>query len=333
MSADKRRYADNRLLSKPGPVIIPQRRPGNKDRGFVRAYASVLADCDISQVVFLNFLEGSFQASKAVYVAAGIVGLFPETAAQITSVIVQTVAGTAREIQSWHRANTFLDRVNQELFMPRRLYAMVMAFKDDLGKTLFGIEKVDINQPVEKPTFDPAPTIAKYTHSDEHPEMNMVKKHLKNIRLASGKTHGQIKLPVAAPGEPEGSLEKVKSAGAWEAKNPGSSLAVPESGRKGFVSRYDDPNHPVINGKISSVLTGSLLGSKSGLIERAATSIKESHDSKRIARGKPPSEPIKEKWHRYQRKKKPGLAKNVLQQDDELQQSIAQLEHLMQQAG
>ena len=100
-----------------------------------------------------------------------------------------------------------------------------------------------------------------------------------------------------------------------EAKNPGSSLAVPELGRKGFVSRYNYPNHPVNNGKTSSVLPGGLLGSRSGLIERAATSIKESHDSKRIARGKPPSEPIKEKWHRYQRKKKPGLAKNVLQQD------------------
>ncbi|KAB8218028.1 hypothetical protein BDV33DRAFT_193084 [Aspergillus novoparasiticus] len=381
----------------PCPVIIPQRRPGNKDRGFVRAYAPVLADCGINQDVFLNFLEDFFQASKAspwievVYVAAGIVGFFPETAAQITSIIVQTVAGTAREIQSRHRANTFLDRVNQDLFMPRGLYAMVMAFKDDvpgqqsgalgqlsqkLGKTLFGLEKVDINQPVEKLTFDPAPTIAKYTHTDEHPEMDMVKKRLKNIRLASGKTHGQIELPEAAPlvypdldraaaramegngKEAEGTREKMKSAGAWvqdymdrkaqasyEAKNPGSTLVVPESGRKGFVSRYNDPNHPVNNGKLTSVLTGGLIGSKPGLIERAATSIRESQDSRRIARGEPPSEPIKEKWQRYQRKKKPGLAKKVLQQDvlyllivnmpteEELQQSIAQLEHLMQQAG
>ncbi|KAB8212018.1 hypothetical protein BDV34DRAFT_219231 [Aspergillus parasiticus] len=378
----------------PCPVIIPQRRPGNKDRGFVRAYAPMLADCGINQDVFLNFLEDFFQASKAspwievVYVAAGIVGFFPETAAQITSIIVQTVAGTARGIQSRHRANTFLDRVNQDLFMPRGLYAMVMAFKDDvpgqqsgalgqlsqkLGKTLFGLEKVDINQPVEKPTFDPAPTIAK---------------------LASGKTHGLIELPEAAPlvypdldraaaramegngREAEGTREKMKSAGAWvqdymdrkaqasyastallvlvgyyfanknqEAKNPGSSLAVPESGRKGFVSRYNDPNHPVNNGKLTSVLTGGLIGSKPGLIERAATSIRESQDSKRISRGEPPSEPIKEKWQRYQRKKKPGLAKKVLQQDvlyllivnmpteEELQQSIGQLEHLMQQAG
>ncbi|KJK63850.1 hypothetical protein P875_00064666 [Aspergillus parasiticus SU-1] len=250
----------------PCPVIIPQRRPGNKDRGFVRAYAPVLADCGINQDVFLNFLEDFFQASKAspwievVYVAAGVVGFFPETAAQITSIIIQTVAGTA--------------------------------------------------------------------HSP------------------SGKTHGLIELPEAAPlvypdldraaaramegngREAEKTREKMKSAGAWvqdymdrkaqasyEAKNPGSSLAVPESGRKGFVSRYNDANHPVNNGKLTSVLTGGLIGSKPGLIERAATSIRESQDSKRIARGEPPSEPIKEKWQRYQRKKKPSLAKKLLQQD------------------
>ncbi|KAE8360369.1 hypothetical protein BDV27DRAFT_167873 [Aspergillus caelatus] len=382
----------------PCPVIIPQRRPGNKDRGFVRAYAPVLADCGIGQDVFLKFLEDFFQASKAsawievVYIAAGIVGFFPETAAQITSIIVQTVAGTAREIQSRHRSNTFLDRVNQDLFMPRGLYAMVMAFKDEapdqqqgalgllsekLVKSLFGIEKVDINQPAEKQTFDAGPTIAKYTHTDEHPEMNMVKKRLKNIRLASGKTHGQIELPEAAPlvypdldratagamestgKESEGTREKMQSAGAWvqdymdrkaqasyEAKNPGSSLAVPQSGRKGFVSRYNDPNHPVNNGKLTSVLTGGLMGNKPCLIERVATSIRESQDSKRIARGEPPSEPIKEKRQRYHRKKKkPGFAKKVLQQDvlyllivnmpteEELKQSIAQLEHLMEQSG
>ncbi|KAE8332858.1 hypothetical protein BDV39DRAFT_199859 [Aspergillus sergii] len=312
----------------PCPVIIPQRRPGNKDRGFVRAYAPVLADCSINQDVFLNFLEDFFQASKAapwievVYVAAGIVGFFPETAAQITSIIVQTVTGTAREIQSRHRTNTFLDQVNQDLFMPRGLYAWSWPLK-------------------RMSQASKAEPLASYLRN-EHGQ-----KAVKNIRLASGKTHGQIELPEAAPlvypdldraaertmedkgREAEGTREKMKSAGAWvqdymdrkaqasyvKAKNPGSSLAVPESGRKGFVSRYNDPNHPVNNGKITSVLTGGLIGSKPGLIERAATSIRESQVSRRIARGEPPSEPIKEKWQRYQRKKKPGLAKKVLQQD------------------
>ena len=46
------------------PVIIPQRRPGSKIRGFVRAYAPVLADYDIDQDAFLNFLKTFHKASQ-----------------------------------------------------------------------------------------------------------------------------------------------------------------------------------------------------------------------------------------------------------------------------
>jgi hypothetical protein len=42
----------------PCPVIIPQRRPRKRERGFVRAYAPVLADSGVSEDVFLEFLEG-----------------------------------------------------------------------------------------------------------------------------------------------------------------------------------------------------------------------------------------------------------------------------------
>lgn len=48
----------------PCPVIIPQRRPRNKDRGFVRAYSPVLDDCGISQDVFLKFLKDWLAASQ-----------------------------------------------------------------------------------------------------------------------------------------------------------------------------------------------------------------------------------------------------------------------------
>lgn len=40
------------------PVILPQRRPKNKERGFVRAYAPVLQTCGIDQTEFLAFLDG-----------------------------------------------------------------------------------------------------------------------------------------------------------------------------------------------------------------------------------------------------------------------------------
>lgn len=41
----------------PRPVIIPQRRPRDYSRGFMRAYAPVLADNGITQRAFLDFLK------------------------------------------------------------------------------------------------------------------------------------------------------------------------------------------------------------------------------------------------------------------------------------
>lgn len=130
-----------------------------------------------------------------------MVGSVPELATQIVSTVVQVVAGTARELQSRSRRNTFLDRVNQELFMPRGLYAMVMAFKDEVpgqqprgplsklanatGKALFPAERLDVNQ-----------TVAKYSNPDA--DMSKMKKGMQSIRLVSGKTHGEIELPEAA---------------------------------------------------------------------------------------------------------------------------------------
>ena len=50
----------------PCPVVIPQRRPGSKTRGFMRAYAPVLADYDISEAAFLNFLKSFHKASLVI---------------------------------------------------------------------------------------------------------------------------------------------------------------------------------------------------------------------------------------------------------------------------
>lgn len=56
----------------PCPVIIPQRRPRNKDRGFVRAYAPVLDNCGVIQEVFLKFLKNWLAASQVSSALSGI---------------------------------------------------------------------------------------------------------------------------------------------------------------------------------------------------------------------------------------------------------------------
>jgi hypothetical protein len=90
----------------PCPVILPQRRPGDKKRGFVRAYAPVLADSGIDQGAFLEFLNTFHAASKAspwltvVNVAAAGAGMAPSAIAMGVSTAVRVTAGTAQEVQT-----------------------------------------------------------------------------------------------------------------------------------------------------------------------------------------------------------------------------------------
>lgn len=89
----------------PCPVILPQRRPRDKKRGFVRAYAPVLEDCGIDQATFLEFLK-TFQLSckadkwlQVVNLSAGIVGLVPGPITMGVSIAVQFAVGVAMEVQ------------------------------------------------------------------------------------------------------------------------------------------------------------------------------------------------------------------------------------------
>jgi hypothetical protein len=89
----------------PCPVILPQRRPKDKKRGFVKAYAPVLANCDIDQNTFLEFLKSFQQSGKAdpwlntINVAAMIAGLVPSITAMAVSAAVKIAVGAAMEVQ------------------------------------------------------------------------------------------------------------------------------------------------------------------------------------------------------------------------------------------
>ena len=66
------------------PVVLPQRRPQTKSRGFVRAYAPLLGQCKgIDETTFLTFLDELYQntqassALQAVNVGSQFVGMVP----------------------------------------------------------------------------------------------------------------------------------------------------------------------------------------------------------------------------------------------------------------
>lgn len=99
----------------PCPVIIPQRRPRDNKRGFVRAYAPVLEDCGIDQATFLDFLKTFHAASKAspwftvVNVAAFGAGFAPSAIAMGVSFAVQVITDIAIDVQT--RTRYVLQRV------------------------------------------------------------------------------------------------------------------------------------------------------------------------------------------------------------------------------
>jgi hypothetical protein len=78
-------YEENPRGNLSCPVIIPQKRPGGKTRGFIRAYAPDLEACGIDQSSFLDFeygferairLSPAFHSMQLVVVAADKVVFF-----------------------------------------------------------------------------------------------------------------------------------------------------------------------------------------------------------------------------------------------------------------
>jgi len=101
----------------PCPVILPQRRPRDKKRGFVRAYAPVLADCGIDQATFLDFLK-TFHASikedkwlHVVNMAAMGAGFVPNPIAMGVSTAIQICVGVAMEVQRRQRSVSSLSNL------------------------------------------------------------------------------------------------------------------------------------------------------------------------------------------------------------------------------
>ncbi|KAI9736248.1 MAG: hypothetical protein M1834_001134 [Cirrosporium novae-zelandiae] len=284
----------------PLPVIIPQRRPRNKTRGFVHAYAPVLADCGIDQQTFLDFLVTFHKASQAspyievINLAAMGLGFVPSISTQVTSAVLQIVAGTAKAVQSRYRTNSFLDKMNDQLFKPHGLFCMIMTFKPDKPNSL--CEEIDINKLVVK-TMTPA--------------SSAMREKMKSLRMASGETRGELQLPEAAPlifpkldqladeaGADQAKQNKFKQSTAfvsdyldrraqatYNAQNPNSILAVQQPQQ--FASRYSDPNHPASSGSLISLVTGGHVNPMAARQSRRAAK-HERKDQKRARYGRDP---------------------------------------------
>ena len=263
----------------PYPIILPQRRPRNRSRGFVQAYAPVLQSVGIDQATWMDFLGTFHKAAQAspfimgIFIAAHLCGYIPTIPTMVCSIIVQHAVLATIVTQRQSRTNTFLDDLNQHFFRPRGLFIFLVSYKGERGK--WSTEALDISHAVAKnvETLD-KPTSGNRTAKIKH-----------NMQWTSGTSHGMIEMPESAPliypaleaaaerGEgnskpnEDGNTSKIKSFRAFlseyndrraqarfQAENPDSSLNVSIS--KHFASRYSDPTHPANSGSLASLVTG-----------------------------------------------------------------------------
>ncbi|KAE8454177.1 hypothetical protein EG329_005102 [Mollisiaceae sp. DMI_Dod_QoI] len=266
------------------PVIIPQRRPRHRTRGFIRAYAPVLSEVGIDQAAFIDFLETFNQASLAspliqvLNLAGVVVTAIGQAYGLVIAAGIQIAVYILDEIQGRKRTNEFLDRVNKEFFRPRGLYALVMTWRPEIASDKQAATSTDV---------DLTSTITSALPSDNGSTLSQVQRKMKT---SDGKTYGDNAFeafgfaevaPLVFPtldeleGKDSEAAKKYKTKGKggqgfvasyfdkramarYSANNPNSMLttaagaeALPE-----FKSRYADPNHPASSGHLFSLLSG-----------------------------------------------------------------------------
>ncbi|CAD6565111.1 MAG: hypothetical protein ASARMPREDX12_005695 [Alectoria sarmentosa] len=158
----------------PFPVIVPQRRPRTKARGFVRAYPPVFEETGISQDAFLSFLKKLHKAAQAspifdvVVIATAIAGAYPDPIVGLAVQAVQVAAGIGQEMQESEQLEVAIERV-------------------DLGATAIAKYGGDVQ---------PDTMVAGPGNSEKPTLLDDVKKKVKQLRIASAETHGEAEMPV-----------------------------------------------------------------------------------------------------------------------------------------
>ncbi|KAI0436110.1 hypothetical protein F4803DRAFT_251881 [Xylaria telfairii] len=266
------------------PIVITQKRPGKRTRGFIKAYAPVLDDVGINEATFLEFID---ELNKAVMPSpwiqainlASLAGMaVPEPFTVLISIAVQQATNAASAAHSRFKTNQFLNQVNKSFFMPRGLIALIMTWKpSQAGEMLTNVN------------WDMEPTITKAANESEQNSLR------KRFAQSSGAT--AFEWPETAPltfpvldnianmdtEKKKNALKRTgtfvagymdaRSRAQWAGQNPDSRMAN-AGPKEQFHSRYSDPNHPASSGDIIALVTGghfqslSARGSRSPLPRR-----------------------------------------------------------------
>ncbi|KAF2274487.1 uncharacterized protein EI97DRAFT_401994 [Westerdykella ornata] len=273
--------ADSFLLSHPQPpsdsagqlalpVVITQRRPGSRTKGFVRAYSPLLADVGIDQTTFLDFLDKLNKAVapspwiQAINLAAFAGMAVPMPFSIAVSLAVKKVADAASELHSRSKTNLFLDRVNESFFAPRGLVALVMTWKPGQKDNMLTRAEFDMQSSIVEASsgsnrhhmFQSSSGASSFEWPATAPLVFPALDELADADDdgANAKKQSAVKRSTKFVGEYFDKRARAK----WAGENPDSNLANAR-GQEEFSSRYADPNHPASSGDPIALLTGGSL--------------------------------------------------------------------------
>ncbi|PYI00304.1 hypothetical protein BO78DRAFT_330356, partial [Aspergillus sclerotiicarbonarius CBS 121057] len=256
----------------PYPVVLPQRRPKTRSRGFIRAYAPILSSFGITEPMFLDFLSTANKSCQAkgwlglINLAALGAMFLPHGISLVVSVAVQIATSVVVEVDGRRRSNNFFDEVNREFFIPRGLFCLVMTWNPE------------VDAPYVR--FDMNDTIVTAMDKGGDGVWGKLKHKLKtsNAEAYGNQLFPEVVAPLVFPEldlqnsvdvdeetrkKYEGLKGKMEFAAGYRDKraqakfineNPDSALIQGE--KPTFASRYGDPTHPANEGSTIALLTG-----------------------------------------------------------------------------
>lgn len=274
------------------PVMLPQKRPGASQRGFIRAYAPILEEVSIDQNAWLDFLTGLDKSiSNNSYLQAvnvAIMGLqIAEVATSGFSIITHAAVAAltagvdaSRKGYMNYARNRYLDGMNERFFKPRGLFCLIISYKPSSSSSS-AIEDVDMSKTIE--ARDGQNKFKNLTNTSAATMTNP----------ASMPQPAPLIFPQLDSMSPESKTNAIKQFGnsisdyhdrqeraKYAARNPDLDMQVQD---KPFASVYSDPN--------SSARTGGLIGlATAGKVNPRARR-QEARDERRVAKGKAPRAP------------------------------------------